>query len=180
VASVTRLPVAAAADTVNARPASDPVGEAEPADMPAQRHEGVLESAALSVALQAPVLTLAGGGSEAPGLVRHWSDSGLAAVSWRTLHAVSALAEQQRWWQATVASGASATVASAAAIGVRLALAQVVAPAEPCLCEAEPATGWIAEIPTQDAWGDGEGAPPRAWTNAAPWWREAQALWLEL
>jgi hypothetical protein len=168
-------------EAIDVLPASERAAEPAAAGTPAQHHEGVLESAALSAALQAPVLTLAGADSEAPGLVRYWAGSGLAGAPWLTLHAVSAAAEQQRWWQATVASGAAATVASAAAIGVRLALAQVVAPAGPCLCEGEPATDWIAEIPAEDEWGDCEFAPPPgAAANAAQWWREAQALWMGL
>lgn len=182
VASVKRLPVMAVkladnpiADAPDAAPERDePTG-------PAQRHEGVLESAALSAALQAPVLTLAGAEGEAPALVRQWSDCGLSGVAWTTLHPVSASAEQQRWWQATVASGAAATVASAAAIGLRLALAQVVAPSGQCLVEREASGDWIADLPDRDEWGDGEPAQRADAASAgAHWWRDAQALWFGL
>lgn len=144
----------------------------------AQRHEGRLETAALSVALQAPVLTLAGGDTEPPGLVRQWADSGLATVPWRSLHPVSAAAEHERWWDATVACGAAATVAAAAGVGVRLALAQVVAPSGQFL--PDPTTDWMEAFGIED-WGDGEAAPrPAREPPATAWWRGAQALWLAL
>lgn len=182
VAGVKRLPVMAVDVADNAvTDAADAAAERDGPAGPVQRHEGVLESAALSAALQAPVLTLAGAEGEAPALVRQWSDCGLSGVAWTALHPVSAGAEQQRWWQATVASGAAATVASAAAIGMRLALAQVVAPSGQCLYEREASGDWIADLPEQDAWGDGE-TPTHTNTagTAAHWWRDAQALWIGL
>lgn len=153
--------------------------EAQAPSMPCQQQEGRLEAAALSVVLQAPVLTLAATGSDAPGLVRQWADSGLAGTAWHAVHPASALAEHERWWSATIASGAAATVAAASAIGVRLGLAQVVAPSGQFLPEAEPA--WVDELAGGDAW-DADPVAPRevAGTAATAWWRDAQALWMPL
>jgi hypothetical protein len=144
----------------------------------------VLEPAALAVALQAPVLTLAAAHEgEPPALVRQWADSGLRGVSWDALHPASAAAEQQRWWSATVASGAAATVAAASAVGVRLGLAHVVAPSGQWMADSGSACAWMDDAARGESWLGDALAPGAAAAAAAPptdWWRDAQALWLVL
>jgi hypothetical protein len=178
--AVRRLPVSRAAGREPSGSGVSAAVEEDAPAAPAQGQEGVLESAALAVALQAPVLTLAAA-EGAPALVRQWADSGLAGVAWSSLHAASAAAEQERWWNATIASGAAATVAAAYGIGVRLALAHVVAPSGQFLVPPEGEGGWGDDIALDGLWDDGPAASctPRA-APAAPWWRDAQALWIGL
>jgi hypothetical protein len=149
---------------------------------PGQRHEGVLEAAALAVALQAPVLTVAANDDGPPALVRQWMEGGLAASSLESVHAAAAAAERQRWWDALVASGAAATVAAVASLGVGLAIAHVVAPASQLLVPEEGGSPWLDDLGGA-SWGDEApeaaalGLPAR---EAPPWWRDAQALWTRL
>jgi hypothetical protein len=151
---------------------------------PARRHDGVLEPAALGVALQAPVLTLAAPrDGDAPGLVTQWAASGLPGVAWRTLHPAAAAAEHQRWWQATVASGAAATVAAASAVGLRLSLVHVVAPSGQLLFEPNSLGVWVDELRGGEDWLDDSlprGPATAAGAGLPPWWRDAQALWMPL
>jgi hypothetical protein len=150
----------------------------EGAAAPAQEHEGALESGALAVALQAPVLTIAAGEGP-PALVRHWAENGLAGAAWPVLHPPSAAAEQERWWNAAIASGAAATIAAASMVGVRLALAHVVAPSGEFVAQPECDGGWGDEF----AWSDEPDRAPLLAADArlaVPWWRDAQALWMSL
>jgi hypothetical protein len=165
-------------------PASAELGELATDDdgaaAPAHRNEAVLEAAALAVALQVPVLTLAAAGDDAPALVRRWAEGGLAATAWTSLHPASASAERERWWSAILASGAGAVLAAASANGVRPAIAHVVAPSGQFLQGAD--CFWADELAAGESWGDEDIVPPAltAGVAAPPWWRDAQALWLPL
>ena len=150
---------------------------------PGQRNEGVLEAAALAVALQAPVLTVAADDDGPPALVRQWMEGGLAACALDSVHPAAASAERQRWWDALVASGAAATVAAAASVGVHLGLAHVIAPASQMLVPQEGGSPWLDDFAGGGSWGDEApeaaalGLPAR---EAPAWWHDAQALWTRL